>query len=225
MPILAVQRNQLDYVGLYSRPAFAMWGNGQAVMEGMYDALQGFHSGLGDFRVLGDASNPTDQTVAVSVGARAEYRFKFDRIEATLYNFGRSDTETFPTMLDRGEAWLRESLPRFSFRSHLITYAAHAAVQEGAADGLLRALSSASIPVLGDDLGTGVIFHARHPEHGWVVQLSLDHSVLIDGGLYLQFQVLSTDDLLDARFALKTGRTLLEQALESVGVHLHDEGT
>jgi hypothetical protein len=70
-----------------------------------------------------------------------------------------------------------------------------------------------------------VIFHARHPEHGWVVQLSLDHSVLIDGGLYLQFQVLSTDDLLDARFALKTGRTLLEQALESVGVHLHDEGT
>jgi hypothetical protein len=219
MRTLTIQRNQLEYVGLYSRPPFTLWGAGQVILEGLYDAFAGLYSGLGDFRIEGDAAQPADQAVTVTLPHQSVFRFKFDRIEATHFDFRADDVPFLADVLTRGRGWLNSGDLRVPFQSHLLTYTAHAS-SDGTSKDLLSGIGFQTIAALGENLGTGALFHGNIPELGWRVQLTVDHSLSVTDGVFIQFLVLIMEDQLNYDEAVRSGQRILSNALEEIGFQL-----
>ncbi|MBA3321500.1 MAG: hypothetical protein H0T45_08665, partial [Pyrinomonadaceae bacterium] len=84
---LIIQQDQVSYVGLFSKPAFSLWGEGSKILEELYKAFSPYKVSLADFKQ--DYLSPilSDISVTVFLGANGNYKFKFDRIEASFSNF------------------------------------------------------------------------------------------------------------------------------------------
>ena len=218
MRTLAVQHNQLEYVGVFAQPALSLWGDGKAILDGLFRTFEGYHSGLNALRTIGEADAPATQGVAVSLGERGNYRFKFERIEASLFNFSDEQIAVFAQVLERGDKWVRRSVPGLVYKSHLFTYASHSALSEGTSKDYLRSLSTLQLKGIGQNLGSGVIFHADVPDRQWTVQLAIDHSLSITDGLYVQMYVFVAGDVVNYAETLSKGRNILDSSLEQLGL-------
>ena len=53
MHTLEVRQNQVEYAGIFTRPAVSLWGEGKTLLDGLLRAFEGYHSGLSSFRTLG----------------------------------------------------------------------------------------------------------------------------------------------------------------------------
>lgn len=84
---LSIRENRVEYNGIFSRPLFNLLGEDATILRGLYDALAPYHDGLRSFSSVGNASAPADQAVFVNLGWQAQFRFKFDRIEAHLHSY------------------------------------------------------------------------------------------------------------------------------------------
>lgn len=222
MPQLIVDRNHANYVGLFAKPALSLWGKGAVILEGLLEAFSEFGATLADVKVETGGS-PADEAVAVFFGLQGTYRFKFDRVLGNVSNVNDKGLEDFGRSLDLGEAWIRSEVPDCRFSSHLLSYAAHCRLDEGTSEEFLRSLNAPTLTSLGSSRGTGLIFHARGTESGSTVQLTIDHSVVLDGGLFVQFAVLSMDDRIDHSAMMIAGREQLFAALRELGVTLPDQ--
>src|SRR5919108_456184 len=96
---LIIQQNQVNYVGLFSKPAFSLWGNGARILEELYKAFSPYKVSLADFRQ--DYLSPviSDTSVTVFLGSNGNYKFKFDRVEVLLSNFTEQELTNFPDAL------------------------------------------------------------------------------------------------------------------------------
>jgi len=76
---------------------------------------------------------------------------------------------------------------------------------------------------LGETRGAGLIFRYDLVEKDWELQFTIDHSLLVGDGLFVQFSILSKADRQDYLDVLLTGRSLLEKALATMGLEFHDQ--
>jgi hypothetical protein len=216
-----VEQTQIEYAGFFSRPAFALWGEGRTILEGLFTALDGFHTGLKDFRGIGEGANPSEQAVVVGLGANASYRFRFDRVEASAHNLGDDEiSERLPMLLARGDSWLRSSVKDLAFAAHILTYSGHWTLEKATAREFLQNLSNLSLPSLGTNLGSGILFHGEIPERNLRANLTVDHSVVVQNALFVQYLILVNRDVLDYRAMFREGRTMLDAALERLDLEL-----
>ena len=135
---LLVQRNELNYIGLFSEPALGLWGDGAKILQGMFGAFSPYNISLGDIRNDSSSLHPSDQVVTVRFGAIGEYRFRFDRVELTLLNFNRSSLFEVPKLLTAGDEWLRSVVPGFTFSSDLFASLSHSELGHGTSQGSSR---------------------------------------------------------------------------------------
>jgi len=221
---LVVQQNQISYVGLFSKPAFSLWGEEAKILEGLYTTFAPYRISLANFHSESATQDPSDQAVAINFGPWKSYKFKFDRVEARHSNYN-SDEELgeFPELLTKGETWLRSTAPALSFQTHLFTYSSHNKLSEGTSTDFLLSLSQVSIPSIGISRGNGIIFHWDIPDQKWQVQLTVDHSNIEVGGLFIDFAVISGVDRLDYTEALQEGKALLYRALENIALEFDTE--
>ena len=220
MTQLKVLDNRVDYVGLLKKPVINLWGEGGAILGGLYDALSPYHDGLKSFRSIGDGGPPADQAVTVDLGWQAQFRFRFDRIEAHLHTFEDSQLKTFPGVLERGVAWLLEQKPEPAFASHLVTYRCHGPLVASNGAAFLATLPTPRLKGLGPTADAGVILHGTLAGRGARVQLTLDHSLRVRDGLFVEFQAFLPEGVVDYSVTLAELRTALDSLLAEIGLEL-----
>jgi hypothetical protein len=220
---LIIQQNQVNYVGLFSKPAFSLWGNGARILEELYKAFSPYKVSLADFRQ--DYLSPviSDTSVTVFLGSNGNYKFKFDRVEVLLSNFTEQELTNFPDVLLRGTDWLRSDIPDFSFQTHLFTYHNHSKLSEGTAKEFLLSFSQVSLGDIGMGIGNGLIFNWIEPKQERRVQLTIDHSYAYVDALFIQFLMQSGGDKIDYWETAATGRELLDNALAKIGLEIKKE--
>lgn len=215
---LLPQQAQVNYVGLFSKPAFALYAAGEKLWGGLFDVFAPNQITLSDMRNASTSLSPSDQVITVDFGQTGNFRFKFDRIEATAY--GDREFKSIPELLKHTEQWLRSAVPGFSFQTHLFMFASHNKLSQGTSQEFLLGFSQIDIPAIGTSEGSGIIFHWSIPEQNWRVQLMIDHSLNVSGGLFIQLFVRSEVDEIDYANAVKTGEELLVNALSRVGLEV-----
>ncbi|SRR6266404_430456 len=222
MSKLIVKKNQLDYVGVFSHPAFPLYGSGSKLLEGVYTAFAPYHVTLSDIRDDSPYGRPSELSLTVSFGLSGIFRLKLDRVEFTVYNFTGEDLQVFPQILRSSDEWLRSAISNFSWQSHLFASISHNSLSEGTSQEYLRALSSLDIPGIGNNEGNGVIYHWNIPEEDWLVQLGIDHSTSVPLGLYINFLLRPGPDRIDYEHVTLKGFDLFKRALANIGLETTD---
>jgi hypothetical protein len=218
MKILDVQQAQLDYVATFAEPAFALWTDVPGMMGGLYRAFAGLHTGLSDFAVEGDERDPLARKVVATLGRQGFFRVGYDRVEAVLPEYTGVDLDEYSSTLARGDGWLRGQWSVPVIHAHYLTFSIHAALREGSSIDYLRSLSNRELPGIGDSLGTGLIFHVAIPYSLMQVHLTIDHSTVLDGGLFVQHVVTLRSDQIAHADVLQQSNQILHQALWEVGL-------
>lgn len=221
---LVVQEAQLDYVATFAEPAFPLWTNVQATIAGLYQAFLGLHSGLEDLKIEGDGRDLLSRTLLVTLGDQGFLRLGYDRLEVILPEYTPDELSRFPSTLARADGWLRTYWPRAIVQSHVFSFSIHAALQQGTAEQLLRGMSDLRFPGINDSQATGLIFHGQLTDRGWGVHLTLDHSTVAEGGLFIQYVVTTTNDRTDPAETLESAVELLHRALSGVGLWIEEAG-
>jgi hypothetical protein len=218
-----LHRNQFDYAGVLARPPLSLWGDGRQILSTLYDAFSDKASSLEDYQIEGEQSLPATQGVRVSLGARQSFRFGFTRIEARLTDFRPEEVDSFFDTVRRGVEGLVKLTSEVGFQSHLLLYGAHLTLVRSTSTDFLRGLTNKSLAGLGTDRGTGLIFHADVPDTPLQVQLTVDHSLLVANGLFIQLALSVATGKMDVEATRRTFETLLLERTWS-GLGLQFEG-
>jgi hypothetical protein len=222
MSKLIVKQNQLDYVGVFSHPAFSLYGNSSKLLEGVYTTFAPYQVALTDIREDSPYGRPSELALTVSFGRSSFFRLRLDRIEFTVYNFTSEDLQVFPQILRSSDDWLRSMISSFSWDSHFFGSTSHNGLSEGTSREYLRGLSSLDIPGIGISEGSGVIYHWEVPSEDWRVQLLIDHSTSVPSGLFINFILRPTPDKIDYEQVTLKGFDLFKRALASIGLEVTD---
>lgn len=215
---LIVQQNQLLYTGTYSRPAFQLWDAGGTIIGGLYDAFNSLDVSLGDIKAEETGQSPLDQGVTVAFGLDGIYKFRFDKVELSFVNFTDQTLDKLPAILSAADKWLRGAVPDLKLRMHQFQYGGHSGLSEGSADEILQRVVKADFDVQDGPLHAGVILRWNQVEKGWGVQLTLDHSQVIAGGLFVWFAITIMADGIDYNGTATEGRAVLEKSLAQFGL-------
>lgn len=222
MSKLIVKQNQLDYVGVFSHPAFPLYGSGPKLLEGLYTAFAPYQVTLSDIRDDSSYGRPSELSLTVSFGLSGIFKLKLDRVEFTVYNFTAEDLQVFPQILRSSDEWLRSAISNFSWRSHLFGSMSHNGLSDGTSEEYLRGLSSLDIPSIGTSEGSGVIYHWKLPAEDWRVQLLIDHSTSVPSGLFINFLLRPATDRIDYEQVAIQGFDIFKRALAIIGLEIPD---
>jgi len=213
---LIVQQNQLSYTGTYARPLFQLWGAGGLIFGGLFDAFAPFSVALADIRAEGTAQSVADQAVTVAFGLEGIYRFRFDRVELSFLNFTDETFTNLPAILSAGDVWLRKAVPELRFQNHQFQYGGHCRLNGGSAEEVLQKVVKTDFKVQTSPLRAGIILRWTEADPGWVVQLTLDYSQIVDGGLFVWFAMTTVSDTINFSEVAAGGRALLESGLRQL---------
>lgn len=221
MPKLIAQQVQVNYLGLFSKPALSSWGQGGMVLGGLYEAFRPYNITISDMRYESLSANLADSILTVFLfNYSANYKFKWDRVEAVFNDFTEEQSLTIPEVLKHGDDWIRTLEPDFTLQSHLVTYASHNRLSEGTAKDFLQTLSNLDIAGVGNNEGNGITFHWDIPERNWKFHLAIDLSFQVTNGLFLQFLIRIPSDKIDHVETFQTGLTLGRSALAKIGLEV-----
>lgn len=222
MRTLTVNRNQIDYVGTFERPAFSLVGNKQ-IMEGLYDAFSVYQVALADFRLDTGATLATDFGVNVFLKSLGQYRLRFDRIEWAVINFVDKDFPRLPEVLMRGENWLRSAETNLSFKTHTFVYGAHCLLSDGTAKDFLLSLPAKFNLSFGESLGNGLIINWQDTRVGGRFNLIIDHSLSVKDAIFIQLAYVGESDHVDYPQILSIGQQSLNEVLGQIGLQFEQE--
>lgn len=215
---LEVHRSQVDYLGLLAQPSFSLWGEGKILLASLYAAYQPYGVRLADISTNQDLQTMADSEVSIQLGGRSVFRFKFDRVEARLSNYTEEDLQRFPDAISRGVNAIRQAASDFTLASHLLSHFSHSAITGVTSRDYLRGLAPQPDLRIGESRGHGFIFHYDTVDPAWQVQLTLDHSLSIPDGLFINYTVLIVAGEIDYQQTLVAARDLLEQSLAQLGL-------
>lgn len=217
---LEIRINQVDYVGVLAQPAFSLWGEGKILLATLFAGYRPYNVKLADISGSGDGESIADQEISVRFGGVGLFRFRFDRVEARLSNYGEEDLVRFPDLVERGVASIREAASDFSLASHLLVHASHSVIAGVSSRDYFRDLAPQPNLEIGESRGHGFIFHFDIPDRAWQVQLTLDHSLSISDGIYVNYNVLVVSDRLDYQQTFMEARDLFNRCLKQVGLKI-----
>lgn len=118
----------------------------------------------------------------------------FDQVQASPSGVTDDDVEGMISVIEKGNGWVRGAIDDFAFKSHVFIYSSHGALSDGTSSSFLLSLPRRPTPVLGDDLGSGIVETWHDPEMDAKVRLTLDHSLKEPDGLYVSYMVLFERD-------------------------------
>jgi len=219
---LLTQQCQVSYTALFSQPAFALWGDGKVILEGLFSTFGKRGISLASFRFGQGSQDQANQSVTVTFNPSWFYRFQLDRVESTLDNFTAEELKVFPEVLEEGANWLRAVVPHFGFQSHLFTYSGHHKLSEGTSRQVLEPLSAVTMPGVGVSEGNGIILHWEVPDQKWRLQLTVDHSLAVANGLFTHFILFVNEPVIDYVRTAEAGRAALQKALNNIGLEFDD---
>lgn len=218
---LIPRQMQVDYLGLFSKPAIQIYGTGNRLLEELLSAFASFNIGVEDIRNEAGSPNLLEQAVSVGFATGGLFRLKLDRVQVSILDTSALETTT-PVfeMLAHIGSWLRSAVPHFAFKMHQFTFMLHAAISGSTSLEVLTNLPSPQLQGVGKSEGTGFIFHWSIPDANLKVQLILDHSLKVDHGLFVQLLVRAESDEIDYEDSVAARDKILEEALSSLNLEI-----
>lgn len=223
MPKLQVKQAAVDYYGFFAAPAFNLIGEMREIITGLSKAFTIHNVGLGNFRLEGDASEPSTAAAIVLLGRFGIYKLKFDQVQANLREYTDDDLEGMISVIEKGNGWVREAVDDFVFKNHAFVYSSHGALSDGTSSSFLLKLPRRPTPVFGDDLGSGITETWHDPEMDAKVRFTLDHSLQEPDGLYVNYMVLFERDDIDYVAVAQQSRSLLAKILNGIGLEFESD--
>jgi len=220
---LLVKQATVDYYGFFEAPAFNLIGEMREIIAGLSKTFAVHNVGLGNFRMEGDAAEPSTAAAVVRLGRFGIYKFKFDQVQASLSGFTDDDLEGMVSIIEKGNEWVREAASEFAFKSHAFLYSSHSALSDGTSSSFLLSLPRRPITVLGKDLGSGLLETWHDSTMDAKVRLSLDHSLQETDGLYINYMVVFERDSINYVETAHQSRKLLEATLHEVGLEFEED--
>ncbi len=222
MITLTVNRNQIDYVGIFERPAFSLVSNVR-VLEGLYEIFSKFQVALSDFRLDATSAVPTENSVSIFLKSLGQYKLRFDRVEWAVINFVDEDFPRLPEVLMRGEEWLHSVEANVTFKTHTFVYGAHCLLSNGTAKDFLLGLPVKFNFRFGESLGNGLVFNWHDARVGGRFNLIIDHSLSVKDGIFIQLAYVGESDRVDYPQILSIGQQSLNEVLGQIGLQFEQE--
>lgn len=224
MPKLRMLQNSIEYYGFFIEPVFDLMGDVRSLLKLLHTTFSTYGVNLASFRLDGDASEPSSATAVVRLGDRGIYRFNFDQVQATLLNFTTEQLANYFETLQVADEHLRNSISNLSFKTHVFFYSSHSELSEGTSVDFFRQLPNPrNLPVPGEDLGTGFIQNWRDPTVDAKFSLTVDHSLKVKDGVFINYRVIMERDQVDYISLGATAQTLLYKTLANVGLEFEEE--
>lgn len=215
---LQAKQQSVDYYGFFAAPAFNLFGKIPEIVSGLSKTFAVHNVGLGNFRLEGDPSEPSTNAAVVLLRRFGIYKFMFDQVQASPSGFTDDDVEGMISVIEKGNGWVRGAVDDFAFKSHVFLYSSHGALSDGTSSSFLLSLPRRPTPVLGDDLGSGIVETWHDPEMDAKVRLTIDHSLKEPDGLYVSYMVLFERDDINYVEAGQQSRRLLKNILNGIGL-------
>lgn len=222
MPTLTVNYNQISYAGTFVRPAFDLLA-GKLAGGGLYDVFSPFGIGLHSISEEGAMTSPGTLAINIYLPNLGNYKLRLDGVEWKVINFGDEVLPRFPEVLTAASEWLRSCISDFAFKKHVFIYNGHCAMSESNSKDFLLSLGYKSPVSLGEDLGNGLIHNWFSQELGASVQFMLDRSTPVEGGLFVQFILVSDNDNVDYQLLCQQGYSILLKELNALGLQIEQE--
>lgn len=223
MITLSSDQNQVSYIGLFSRPVFALWKDRMDLTEQAYEIFSPYETTLLDMRFESFGRSPGEEAFVITLRDLGSITLRFDRLEWTLEDFNDEDLALAPEMLQRLDNSLRSSVEGLEFKNHVFIYFSHSKLSEGTARDYLLSFPNRELPGIEQNLGSGIIYNWVDAEIGGRVQLLIDHSNVVADGLLLQFSILMNNNDIDFRSVIEKARNRLEYALRIIGLEIEQE--
>jgi hypothetical protein len=220
---LLVKQATVDYHGFFTEPAFNLIGELRQIITGLAKTFASHKIGLGNFRMEGEAAEPSSAAAVVRLGRFGLYKFKFDQVQASLNGFDDDDLEGLISVIAKGNSWVRKNVNDFAFRTHAFIYTSHSALSGGTSSSFLLGLPRRSFAVPGEDLGSGILETWHDAEMDAKIRISLDHSLQETGGLYIHYMVVFERDEIDYFETAHRSRNVLEGFLNEIGLEFGEE--
>lgn len=221
METLHVGEAQFDYVATFAEPAFPLWANVGGLLASLYHGFAGLHAGLESIVSEGESRDPLARSAAVTLRDGAVFRIGYAASEAILPDYSSDELARFPEVLAKADGWLRAIWPRAVVASHLYTFTLDGTVS-GGPDAFLDSLNGRRFPGVPASLATGTVFHGRLPDRDWTVQLAVDHSTRVPGGLHVQFALVAGDDQIDPAATLTDAAGFLRDTLAALSLRVEE---
>jgi hypothetical protein len=215
---LDIVNDQLEYVGLLAAPAFQLFANPATLASGLYHAFSGYHSGTDDITFEGEPTDPLRGSCEVDLGTNGTYKLSLERVEWVRPGAWAGELDS--TVLARGDTWLRSlRMGGPVMHSHYFTYTAHTLPQSVTARELLLGMGGPSLPELGENEGTGLIFHSRiSPDTS--IQFTINQSHEVENGLFVELVAILGTDQIDYLQIGPWLRDILHRAAGGVGLEI-----
>jgi hypothetical protein len=218
MAKLIIKQNTVDYYGFFAEPLFSLYGEARGIVGGLYKTFAAYSIGLGNFRIEPDPTEPANTSITVLLPRFGNYRLKFESVQVGLRSFSDEDFEGFVGVIQKGDAWLRETTPSFTFKSHASVYSGHFALADLTSSEFLLSFQRRNTPVVGKDLGSGILETWFDPEMDAKIRLTIDHSLQEPDGIYINYMVTFDRDTIDYVKVAQRANSLLESVIRDLGL-------
>jgi hypothetical protein len=229
MPTLRDKQSTLEYYGFFTAPAFDLMGELGDIVTVLYHAFKNYGVGLGSFRTEGDLNEIGAATVIVRLGPLGTFRFKFDQVHAIVVDITADQVGTFSEILQSADTELRELMgefesdEEFSFKTHAFVYTNHSEIIGTTSTEFLRSLPARDLQVPGEDLGSGLSLNWQDPALDARVSFSVDHSLQVKDGVFINYRVIADRDQLDYVPFTVAAQQQLYAVLGSIGLEFERE--
>lgn len=216
---LDIRWETLNYTARFARPAFALWGQGGVIMEGLCDALSEYSVSLANIQFTPSLTNATTPLLTISVGNSGNLKFAYDRLEFAFSNFTTDFFQSLPGLFSRLSKWLLGTVPKFQFASHEFQYFTHCYLKTGQTEEVLASVNARTFKKAGSSIGHGSIFHHALPEKKWETQFIIDRSTFLPNALFLSLNLTTHGDINYESF-LNDGRAYFASMLQELDLAL-----
>lgn len=194
--VMDLKQELLNYTARFQRPALNLFGAGERIVRGLYDAFAPFSVPLTSFQ-LPALGNAGETVVTVRLGDVGTSKFSYEKTELIFSNFSEDFFQSIPKILAASTDWLRAADSAFKIASHSFTYFSHSLLKGSNVAEYLTKVHPFNLKSGGVSLGTGAIFNMVDSERNWQTQLMVDRSVSLDGGLFVSLSIITKADKID----------------------------
>lgn len=213
-------QNQLAYAGAFDSPVMELWGAPKPMLEGLLGTLAEFGAQLSGMEAITSPAMPLDYSVTFDLRGRARVEFKLGGISAEIANFVDDEVSDFAAVLAAADGWLKSGVlsrpPQIT--SHVVTVSGHYEMEGTTAPEFLAAGSDLALECFGKNRGSGTIYHGDLVEGKRRIQLSVDHSVIHDGALFLSFVMVVAEDAVAYEELFADGEALVMASVKELGL-------
>ena len=141
-----------------------------------------------------------------------------DDVYFEILNPSERDLAQIPEILVAADTWAKSATAEFSYSSRACKFSGHYRLEEATSVDFLTTASDLSLSLLGKNRGTGLSFVGDLEDGVTRLQLTVDHSIVTDDGLFVEFNWITLDESMGYASIMEQGRKTLESALRELGL-------